>query len=217
MAVPVEDMGRKKTKFVIEFIGPSVGCISDEVTFETDDIVGLCEILNLEDCDVSPDLNYWLELSDVEKIKKRFGIMDKTPDTVALLRTWDQLDERPYKIHTNRELVMMLSGEKPFSAFSERCSVESEREYPEKYFDPHAKEGLFVKKIFFTGDGSRKTRHILYAKVGEEWRIEAYRLLVVTAEKEGWNRGFERMQGTLLGYDDWQNDININIIYGSQK
>lgn len=39
--------------------------------------------------------------------------------------------------------------------------------------------------------------------------MDAYVLLWRTAEKSGWNEGFERMQGSLLGYDDEQNDIFI--------
>jgi hypothetical protein len=210
-------MDRKKRKFVIEFIGTSVGCISDEVAFETDDVVGLCSILDLDGSDLSPSLSYHLDPPDVDKIKTRFGIVEETPNTLALLRTWHELDERPYKIHTNRELVMMLSGEKPFSAFSEWCAAKPEREYPEKYFDPYVKSGLFVKKVFFSGEGKRKAKHVLYAKVGEEWRIEAHMLLMATATKEGWNRGFERMEGSLLGYTDWQNDVHIDIVYGSRK
>ena len=52
-------------------------------------------------------------------------------------------------------------------------------------------------------------RRVLYALSHEAWRIEAYLLLWATAEKSGWNAGFERMEGSLLGYEDWQDDIHI--------
>jgi hypothetical protein len=38
-------------------------------------------------------------------------------------------------------------------------------------------------------------------------------MLQDTAAKSGWNEGFERMQGSLLGYEDWQNDIFIEQCY----
>lgn len=43
----------------------------------------------------------------------------------------------------------------------------------------------------------------------EAWRIDAYLLLGATAEKSGWNAGFERMEGSLLGYEGWHNDIHM--------
>jgi hypothetical protein len=52
-------------------------------------------------------------------------------------------------------------------------------------------------------------RRVLYALPGEEWRIDAYLLLWKTAEKSGWNERFARLEGTLLGYEDWQNDYHI--------
>jgi hypothetical protein len=41
----------------------------------------------------------------------------------------------------------------------------------------------------------------LYALPDQEWRIEAFLLLLKTAEVTGWNEGFERMEGSLLGWE----------------
>jgi hypothetical protein len=38
-------------------------------------------------------------------------------------------------------------------------------------------------------------------------------LLLDTAAQTGWNEGFTRMEGSLLGYEAWQNDIFIERIY----
>ena len=43
-----------------------------------------------------------------------------------------------------------------------------------------------------------------------EWRIDAYLLLHQTAIKTGWREGFERMEGSFLGYKEWQNDAILN-------
>ena len=52
-------------------------------------------------------------------------------------------------------------------------------------------------------------RRVLYALPSQQWRIDAYLLLYETAEKSGWNEDLERMEGTLLGYEGWQNELNI--------
>ena len=200
-------------KFVLEFIDAALGCITEEMAFETDNVKIICAALDVKESEFGLDFNWLLEPSEIEELRKCLGITGVVPHTFAWFRPWEILDERPYKIHTNRELTMMLLGDKPFSAFSEKYPAESELEYPEKYFEPYVRAGLFVKKIFIFGDGDRKGRYVLYAKVGEEWRMEAYMLLKATAKKEGWNRGFERMEGSLLGYADWQNDIHLDITY----
>ncbi len=39
-----------------------------------------------------------------------------------------------------------------------------------------------------------------------EWRIPAWKLVAEASRKSGWNDSFERLEGMLLGYDEWQND-----------
>lgn len=55
-------------------------------------------------------------------------------------------------------------------------------------------------------------RIVMYALPHQEWRINAMILLMDTVAKAGWSEGFERMQGSLLGYEDWENDIFIEKI-----
>jgi hypothetical protein len=57
----------------------------------------------------------------------------------------------------------------------------------------------------------------ILALPGEQWRIDAYLLLWKAAEKSGWNEGFERLEGTLLGYEDWQNDYHIEHFFRKIK
>jgi hypothetical protein len=63
------------------------------------------------------------------------------------------------------------------------------------------------------GQATGTWRIVLYASKGHEWRINAYILLYQIAAKAGWSEGFERMQGSLLGYEEWQNDVFIEKIY----
>jgi hypothetical protein len=50
---------------------------------------------------------------------------------------------------------------------------------------------------------------ILYSQASEEWRIDAYILLRNTSVKVGFGEFFERQEGALLGYEEWQNDAYI--------
>jgi hypothetical protein len=60
-------------------------------------------------------------------------------------------------------------------------------------------------------------RRVLYALSDEQWRIDAYLLLWKTADKSGWNEGFERLEGSLLGYEDWENDYHIEHFFRKAK
>jgi hypothetical protein len=97
---------------------------------------------------------------------------------------------------------------------------------PEKEFEPHVAAGRILKREDITppapdapivGGPRIGLRRVLYALPEQAWRIEAYPLLWKTAEKCGWNAGFERMEGSLLGYEDWQNDVHIERRYSSQS
>lgn len=94
-------------------------------------------------------------------------------------------------------------------------------EYPphsfpgEDRFDRHVAAGLLHKEVelvpfaepirsrgrFFQG-----YRTVYYTLKGEEWRIPAWKLVAEAARKAGWNDSFERLEGMLLGYEEWQND-----------
>jgi hypothetical protein len=202
-------------KFVIEFIDASTNCISNQSVIDTQDIAALCEIVDPGSTNIHVAARYDLEFEDIQKLKQRFNIFSEDENSIARLRSWQAMDELPYAIHTNRELLLMLSGNKPFAAFSENYPSTMDYEFiPESLFDPHVKNGLFLKKEYLvTEKNNHQTRSVLYSTKGEEWRIEAYILLKKTAEKSGWNEGFERMEGTLLGYEDWQNDIYIEKMF----
>jgi hypothetical protein len=124
-----------------------------------------------------------------------------------------------FATHTNHELELMLAGKKPLAAFcDEEAGLHAYEGIPEAEFEPYVASGRFIKREFVmpTPAGSpgveAKTtgvRRVFYALPGHEWRIEALMLLLKTAEVTGWNDGFERMEGSLLGYEDWENDLHM--------
>jgi hypothetical protein len=117
----------------------------------------------------------------------------------------------------------MLEGSKPLACFSGPYPPASDfEEIPERLFDPLVEQGRFVKReyVMLAGYGGPalqsaglRMRIVMYALPHEEWRIDAMTLLLDSAAKCGWSEGFERMQGSLLGYKDSQNDVFIEKIY----
>jgi len=113
----------------------------------------------------------------------------------------------PYRIHTNRELGMMLRGEKPLAVFCDGYEW-----FPDavlrylRLFDRHAAAGTLVKREYVLPDYTRRPdlkgwHTILYALPGEEWRIDAMIALRLSL-LECWAPGKEREEGRLLGYEE---------------
>lgn len=202
-------------KFVIEFIKPDTGCVFDDIFLETADVMGLSKIVNDDDSGFHPAGRYPLDAATLGKISEKFAISFKNPLLEAYLRAWRITDGLPYKLHTNRELALMLSGEKPLAVFCQWLPANPEFELiPERHFAPYVEAGTLRAFEYFVDDAkARKIRFVLYAAAGEEWRVPAYMLLKMTATKSGWNEGFERMEGSLLGYEDWQNDVYIEQVF----
>jgi hypothetical protein len=38
---------------------------------------------------------------------------------------------------------------------------------------------------------------------------KTYIMMMAAAEKAGWSEGFERLEGSLLGYEEWQTDLHV--------
>ena len=85
---------------------------------------------------------------------------------------------------------------------------------------PYVAAGRFIKRvqhgIRIKGLGPEH-RRVFYAQPGEEWRIDAYILMKKVAERSGWGEALERMEGSLLGYEDWQNDVFIKTLYRPKR
>jgi hypothetical protein len=117
----------------------------------------------------------------------------------------------------------MLEGSKPLAAFVDSYPSDAEYEViPERHFDPHVAAGRFLKREkTYSDQGEDGThqafRRVLYAQVKEAWRIDAYLLLHETVKISGWNEGFERMEGTLLGYEQWQNDVFLSTVWSKAE
>ncbi|OYU73906.1 MAG: hypothetical protein CFE32_19505 [Alphaproteobacteria bacterium PA3] len=116
-------------------------------------------------------------------------------------------------VHTNRELGLMLAGEKPLA-----CFVDGKGRFPDvlirylKLFDRHVAAGRLVRLDHFSEATWGICHHILFALPGEEWRISKMLDLVLSGGE--WNATKERRQGELLGYADWMNDYWLEHCFG---
>jgi hypothetical protein len=211
-----------KHHFVLEVTDRTTQSISSETSLEVTDVSELCTVLDLDADDLAGGAIYDLEPSDVGRLTEFYGIQFNPPMGAAVaLRAWHPLDQLSYKIHTGRELAMMLAQQKPLAVFCDAYpSVATFEVIPERAFEPHVAAGRIIKReaIFHSaprssGGRSRDSRFVLYSLPDQKWRIDAYLLLHTISLKSGWNEGFERMQGTLLGYEEWQNDVFIEMMY----
>jgi hypothetical protein len=202
------------SRFVLEAIDPSTECPTSDVAFDVDDIDELCRIIGIDTAVFNSSAEYELHERDLSELKSRYMIAFEPGSRAIRLRCWLPLDDLPYKVHTGRELALMLDGNKPLSYFSGQYPPNPEvEEIPERLFDPYVAERRFAKRECVTSALGRAARIVMYALPHQEWRIDAMILLLETAAKSGWSEGFERMQGSLLGYEDRQNDIYIERIF----
>jgi hypothetical protein len=208
-------------RFIIEAFDPETDCSVVEARV---DPANAAAVMDLLPPDVRATLqagaSWDLERDEVARIKARVDLRLESGSLPVRIRPAYPHDELPYQVHTGRELALMLEGRKPLAAFSLWQPLKPNREeFPERFFDPHVDSGAFIKRErlepAYERDGQQMpaSRRILYALPSQAWRIDAYLLLYDTAAKAGWNEGFERMEGSLLGYEDWQNDIFIERIY----
>lgn len=113
--------------------------------------------------------------------------------------------------HANRELELMLAGEKPFAAFHLDGGLTEDEALGGQPFGDHVDAGRLVRFEWVTGDlgmDGQPMRRLLFALPGEEWRFEPY-VTLMDSLKEGWSHDKERQQGVLLGYTDAENDAHI--------
>jgi hypothetical protein len=129
--------------------------------------------------------------------------------------------ELPYELHTGRELELMLRGTKPLAHFYDEYPVEPcEEIIPEQAFAPYVSDGVF-EKLEYVEPLTKSTqishadvkgiRHVFYAQPGEAWRIDAYIDMQLRLAAAGWSLKLERLQGSLLGYEDWQTEIHLEL------
>ena len=136
----------------------------------------------------------------------------------------DDSEDYPYPLHANRELEMMLAGTKPFAVFSHE-RVDGFNKFDalaEQDFETYVANGKISENVR-TFESSRKDGtsldidYYFYALDGEEWRVNAYCLLLEMLHRYTWSPELEWLQGKLLGYTDEQNKYHLTRTYSSDS
>jgi hypothetical protein len=211
-------------RFVMEVFDCTLWCPIAQVPFYPADVGPLRAILELAVED-DPELRrvYCLDDEQIAAVVTTFDTFDprQLDDHAELVEIWlFQLPgtiEEPYLVHTGWELPLLLEGRKKLAWFSDLYAGQSDTYQSlildrEEAFDRWVADGVLHKEVIdepFEKPVGRWTgsRTVYYTPKGEEWRIPAHRLIRDASDKSGgWNEHFERIDGMLLGYEDWQND-----------
>lgn len=208
-------MTTQPRRFVLVVYDPDLGHPAFETMFVVERPEELRTILG-EAAAEDPDLEYFytLESEELAAISRHFDVPFDSQGRVTCLYQWTHQREVPYLIHTGYELALLLEGRKQFARMY--YEYPPERHPEEDLFDRHVAQGVLHKEVELepfarpmrtkfgqTYDGVRTA---YYTRKGEEWRIAAWKLVSKASAKAGWNESFERLEGMLFGYEDWEND-----------
>ena len=211
----------RSNHFILEAFDRELWCPVLQARLEINDLDALRGILG-EPADEDPDLQwcYTLDDEDLAAIVAKFAVAFDPAELQAQeldikLFRWKRVFDAPYLIHTGYELPLLLDGRKKLARMSHA--------YPPATFDGEerfehcvAKGALHREEVVEPFDRParkyRGLRTVYYTPKGEEWRIPASKLIWEASGKSGgWNEHFERLEGMLYGYEDWQNDWWIKV------
>lgn len=202
-------------RFILQAIDPDLGHPAFEALFVVERPEELRALLGDAATD-DPDLDffYTLEPDEVAAITRHFDVGFDPQGRESCLYKWTQRREVPYLVHTGYELALMLEGRKQFARIA--FEYPPERHPDEDRFDRYVAQGDLHKEVAIepfdkprrggSGRVFEGTRTAYYARKGEEWRIAAWKLVSKASTRTGWNDTYERLEGMLFGYEDWQND-----------
>jgi hypothetical protein len=202
--------------FLFQAVDSKLGCSVLEAIMNVDDLEILRRLLG-PDADNDSDFSNYYVLSpdEVRAITDQFCANFEPISQETYLSKWNRDAETPYLIHTNFELLLMLDGRKPFSMFGISYPTEEGEDEIESLFEPHVQAGQIKKFVRIEqfespikGAQNRVydgIRHLFYTLPGEEWRVEAHRLVKDQLKFGRWNYTLERLEGTLLGYTETEN------------
>lgn len=211
----IGDRLNRSSLFVLKGFDAITKTVCAECRVRIDDLDQLTAILAPESASDPGLKGMYVGLSQCDM--KKIGalcIPPIAPDSIltGLSRPHLAFDAIPYLIHTNFELPLMLDGRKPLAAFADV--------YPSDWFDQllepfesFVTSGQILRRIIDRPVPALKQQHpeldgvrdVLFALPGHAWRIDAYVEDILNRTRD-WDDDLERLQGFLLGYEDWQND-----------
>jgi hypothetical protein len=218
-------------RFVLEVFDRTLWCPIAQAPFYPTDVGPLRSILGRGAADDAElEHLYYPDDDQIAAIVSTFGTfdprqLDDEQEMEMRLYRLPGTIETPYLVHTNWELPLLLDGRKKLACFSDVYHK------PDAYvawaldreeaFDRWVASGFLHKEVVderFEKPIGRVQGHrtVYYTPKGEEWRIPAHKLINNASGKSGgWNEHFERLEGMLFGYEDWQNDWWIKRLWES--
>jgi hypothetical protein len=203
--------------FILEAFDREYWCPVLQTRFEILEFETLQAVLGAQAAD-DPDLrhSYFLDPAEMAAVVAAFNVCFDPPSSCMEIRLYRlrSLGRAPYLVHTGYELPLLLDGRKKLARMSDG--------YPPVTFDGEERFDRWVaqcvlhrEEVIEPFEEPTKRWHgvrtVYYTPKGEEWRIPAVKLLREASTKSGgWNEYFERREGMLFGYEDWQNDWWIN-------
>jgi hypothetical protein len=211
-------LGETMHRFILQAIDPVLGCPVLAAMVRVTDLDTLRPLLG-EDALDDPELqgNYELTSDQLQAIAGRFDFAFDPGGRVCWLSRVHLIGNAPYLVHTGYELALMLDGLKSFAKFYVNYPVDPDDFSEDALFEPHVQSGTLIRRVMPdepyaspihspSGRVYEGVRRVYYARPGEEWRIDAHILLWRQLEHGPWNETLERLEGSLLGYTDAQND-----------
>jgi hypothetical protein len=203
-------------RFILQALDPEYGHPAFETMFTVTRLEELQAFLGAA-AEEDPDLQmvYTLDPGDIDAINRHFGLAFDPGGRATVLARFAHGREPPYLVHTGFELVLMVDGRKPFARMGGEY-YPPHRHHDEDRFDRYVALGVLHKEVELklfdeplrapNGQAVEGLRTVYYTLKGEEWRVPAWKLVSEASRKSGWNDHFERLEGMLLGYEEWQND-----------
>jgi len=207
-----------QASFILSAFDLNLWCSVLESKFVVDDLAALQAIIDA-DIDDDPDFTgfYSIDPNELNAINQRFDVgFDPASLNLPEIEIWLERERKgrsirdvPYLVHTNFELPLMLEGRKKLARFTDILPS------TEEAFDRWVAKSVLHKEVFVEpipealkpfaiGLNHGAIRDVYYTLKGEELRIPAMNLLWRAGG--GWNEHFERLEGMLFGYEDWQID-----------
>lgn len=201
-------------RIVLEFFDSALHCRTRNVVLDSENSQALRRALGL-----SAEGPFRIELNEGQEAilraqvlaKQNFVSLNEEPCCYCVARSFGKADLLSYDIHADRELSMMLSGEKPMAfftveegfAFGDLC---------EQPFEQFVADGAIVQDTFALRTSSKvAVTYVVFTLPEEVWRFSS--LSFLKTAKVRWDKTLERLEGLLLGYSDEQCDEYLALFW----
>ncbi|MBX2855173.1 MAG: hypothetical protein KTR21_09305 [Rhodobacteraceae bacterium] len=163
-------------------------------------------IPSLQECIENGKLidEYEISKSEVNILKKEFNITEMDESSIAYIRPLCEHDRLSYKVHTGRELWLMIEGEKPMAYFSRHESEDFSQFCQQPFFEYVSAQKIHYDTFTIAMEKGNLVYDVFY-KSGEAWRVKTLEILKNILFNGVWSSEMLYIEGTLAGYSEDEN------------